>query len=65
MRTTLSVLAALAIAAPLSAQQQMGAMKMDPTNQIHGSGKLPDSWTARFDPPRRGARRRRSIRSTS
>jgi hypothetical protein len=52
MRKTLGVIAALAIAMPLAAQQQAGAAAHDPTNAIKGSGKLPDGWTARFDPPR-------------
>jgi len=45
------VVAMLAVATPLVAQQQMGAMN-DPTKKIQGSGKLPDGWVARFDPPR-------------
>jgi hypothetical protein len=52
MRKTLGVIAALAIAMPLAAQQQAGAAAHDPTNAIKGSGRLPDGWTARFDPPR-------------
>jgi hypothetical protein len=43
--------AMLLVAAPLMAQQQMGGMN-DPTKKIQGSGKLPDGWMARFDPPR-------------
>lgn len=54
MRKTLSVLAALAIAAPLAAQQQMGAMNHDPTMAVKGSGKLPDGWMMRYDPQRDG-----------
>ena len=53
MRRTLSILAALALAAPLAAQQQ-GAMNHDPTNAVKGSGKLPDGWMLRFDPQRSG-----------
>jgi hypothetical protein len=52
MRRTTMVVAMLAVAAPLMAQQRMGAMN-DPTKQVKGSGKLPDGWMARFDPPRR------------
>ncbi len=52
MRRTTLVVAMLAVAAPLMAQaQQMGAMN-DPTKKVQGSGKLPDGWMARFDPPR-------------
>ena len=51
MRTSLPIIAALVIAAPLCAQRMQG----DPTNQVKGSGKLPDGWTARFDPGRPGA----------
>lgn len=54
MQKILSVLAALAIAAPLAAQQQQGAMNHDATNQVKGSGKLPDGWMVRFDPQRDG-----------
>jgi hypothetical protein len=54
MRKMLSVLAALAIAAPVAAQQQQGAMNHDATNQVKGSGKLPDGWMVRFDPQRDG-----------
>lgn len=54
MRKTLGVIAALAIAMPLAAQQQAGAAH-DPTNAVKGSGKLPDGWSARFDPPRPNA----------
>jgi len=45
----ISVLGALAVAAPLMAQQQMGN---DPTKQVKGSGQLPAGWMVRFDPPR-------------
>jgi hypothetical protein len=51
MRTSLPIIAALVIAAPLSAQRMQG----DPTNQVKGTGKLPDGWSARFDPGRPGA----------
>ena len=51
MRTTLALIAALSIAAPLSAQRAQG----DPTNQVKGNGKFPDGWTARFDPTRGAA----------
>jgi len=47
MRKTLSLIAAVALAAPLSAQRMQGA---DPTNQVKGTGKLPDGWMMRFDP---------------
>jgi len=51
MRKTLWVLSALVIAAPLAAQQQAGKMAgMDMTNQVKGSGKLPDGWQLRYDP---------------
>jgi hypothetical protein len=46
MRTILSLIAAVVLAAPLSAQRMQG----DPTNQVKGSGKLPDGWQMRFDP---------------
>jgi hypothetical protein len=49
MRTTLTVLAALAVAMPLAAQQQAGKAA-DPTNKIQGSGTLPTGWMVRFDP---------------
>ena len=51
MRRTLVALAALAVAAPLSAQ--MPGMGSDPTKTIVGSGELPTGWMMRFDPPRR------------
>src|SRR3954470_10797273 len=51
MRATLTVLAALAIAAPLAAQQQAG----DPTNKVKGSGTLPSGWMMRYDPTRGNA----------
>jgi hypothetical protein len=51
MRRTLTAIAMLALATPVVAQQQMGAMN-DPTKQIKGSGVLPSGWMARFDPPR-------------
>ncbi len=57
MRTPLCVLAALALAAPLAAQQQSGSMagmNHDATNVVKGSGKLPDGWNLRFDPQRDG-----------
>jgi hypothetical protein len=53
MRKTLGVIAALAFAMPLAAQQAGAAH--DPTNAAKGSGKLPDGWTARFDPSRPNA----------
>ncbi|HEY7393401.1 MAG TPA: hypothetical protein VH559_01070 [Gemmatimonadaceae bacterium] len=52
MRKTFAVVAALAIAAPLAAQQQ--ASKADPTNKVKGSGTLPAGWQMRYDPPRPG-----------
>ncbi len=56
MRKTLCVLSALAIATPLAAQQQAGKMAgMDMTNQVKGSGKLPDGWKLRYDPQRDGS----------
>ncbi len=42
-------LAALAAAAPLTAQRG------DPTMTVTGTGKLPDGWMLRFDPTRGGA----------
>jgi len=50
MRHVLTAIAAIAIAAPLAAQRQMG----DPTNQVKGTGVLPSGWMMRFDPPRSG-----------
>lgn len=50
MRQTLFLIAAIVLAAPLSAQRAQG----DPTMQVKGSGKLPDGWSMRFDPPRSG-----------
>src|SRR5215510_16311586 len=52
MRKTLAVVVALAIAAPLAAQQQAG--KADPTNKVKGSGTLPAGWMMRYDPTRPG-----------
>jgi hypothetical protein len=54
MRHSLSILAALAIAAPLAAQQQAGmaGMNHDATHVVKGSGKLPDGWSLRYDPQR-------------
>ena len=52
MRKTLAIIAALAIAAPLAAQQQAG--KADPTNKVKGSGTLPSGWMMRYDPTRPG-----------
>jgi len=56
MRKTLSVLAALALATPVAAQQQAGmaGMNHDMTNMVHGSGKLVDGWQLRYDPQRGG-----------
>jgi hypothetical protein len=51
MRRTVFALAALAMAAPLAAQQMAG---MDMTNKVKGSGQLPAGWMMRFDPPRQG-----------
>lgn len=51
----LLTLAAIASAAPLTAQAGgMGGMRMggDPTNKVVGTGKIPDGWMVRFDPPR-------------
>jgi hypothetical protein len=57
MRKTLCVLATLAIATPVVAQQQSGmaGMNHDMTNAVKGSGKLPDGWMVRFDPQRDGS----------
>jgi hypothetical protein len=52
MRKTLAIVAALAITAPLAAQQQ--ASKADPTNKVTGSGTLPSGWMMRYDPTRPG-----------
>jgi hypothetical protein len=51
MRRTVFALAALALAAPLAAQQMAG---MDMTNKVKGSGQLPAGWMMRFDPPHQG-----------
>src|ERR1700759_5820133 len=47
MRTTLPVLAALVIAAPLAAQQQAGKEK-DPTTAV-APAQMPDGWSQRLD----------------
>jgi hypothetical protein len=47
MRTTISVLAALAIAAPLAAQQQAGKEK-DATNAV-APAAMPEGWSQRLD----------------
>jgi hypothetical protein len=53
MRKTLMVIASLALAAPLAAQQAGMTMAHDPTAVVKGSGELPSGWMLRFDPPRR------------
>jgi hypothetical protein len=55
MRPSPLVALALALAAPLLAQQPpagggMGAMGNDPTHKVTGSGQLPAGWMLRFDP---------------
>jgi hypothetical protein len=51
MNRPISIVLALAIAAPLAAQGgTMGGMNMDPTTKVLGSGKLPAGWMLRFDP---------------
>ncbi|MEO7086409.1 MAG: hypothetical protein ABI442_11015 [Gemmatimonadaceae bacterium] len=50
MRKIVMATAMLAMALPLAAQGGMG--KMDMTKKIEGSGKLPEGWMVRFDPPR-------------
>lgn len=47
MRFTLPVIAALAIAAPLAAQQQAG-MQKDPTSAV-AAAPLPEGWSQRLD----------------
>ena len=47
MRSTLPVLAALAIAAPLAAQQQQ-AKEKDPTSTV-AAAPMPDGWSQRLD----------------
>lgn len=46
MRKTLSVLAALAVAAPLAAQQQAAK---DPTTAV-AAAPLPEGWSMKLDP---------------
>ena len=50
MRRFTMVVTMLALAAPLLAQQRMGAN--DPTKQVKGTGVLPSGWMMRFDPVR-------------
>lgn len=50
MHRTLVALAAIVVAAPVSAQ--MKGMGSDPTKTVKGSGELPSGWMMRFDPPR-------------
>ena len=49
MRKITMAAALLAVAMPLAAQGNMAGMDM--TKKIQGSGKLPDGWQVRFDPP--------------
>jgi len=49
MRKITMAAAMLAMAMPLAAQGGMAGMDM--TKKIQGSGKLPDGWQVRFDPP--------------
>jgi len=58
MRKLLCVLSALAVAAPVAAQQQAGSMagmNHDATTAVKGSGKLPDGWMLRYDPLKDGS----------
>jgi hypothetical protein len=52
MRKITMVAAMMAMAMPLAAQGGMAGMDM--TKKIQGSGKLPEGWQVRFDPPRAG-----------
>ncbi|HVX38768.1 MAG TPA: hypothetical protein VHB25_04265, partial [Gemmatimonadaceae bacterium] len=49
MRRMLIALAALAVAAPLAAQQQQGKDK-DPTIAVNGGGAFPAGWSVALDP---------------